>query len=151
MGETGLILMGGAMISKSLILLSVDGQSCVPSLLFGLRPNCRPTPPPQTPGHSQASLAQSLVGTLLLSPGSWLACTRFCLCPPNCREGTQPHPSTENWIKDLLSMALSIRARPRFSHQEASHKPLILIHQRADRMKTTITENQTDHMDPSLV
>ena len=81
-GETGLILMGGAMISKSLILLSVDGQSCVPSLLFGLRPNCRPTPPPQTPGHSQASLAQSLVGTLLLSPGSWLACTRFCLCPP---------------------------------------------------------------------
>ena len=25
----------------------------------------------------------------------------------NSREGTQPHPSTENWIKDLLSMALS--------------------------------------------
>ena len=25
----------------------------------------------KTPGHSQASLAQSLVGTLLLSPGSW--------------------------------------------------------------------------------
>ena len=29
-----------------------------------------PTPPPETPGHSQASLGQSLVGTLLLSPGS---------------------------------------------------------------------------------
>ena len=28
-------------------------------------------PPPETPGHSQASLAQSLVGTLLLSPGCW--------------------------------------------------------------------------------
>ena len=30
-------------------------------------------PPPETPGHSQASLAQSLVGSLLLSPGSWCA------------------------------------------------------------------------------
>ena len=27
-------------------------------------------PPLETPGHSQASLAQSLVGSLLLSPGS---------------------------------------------------------------------------------
>ena len=40
----------------------------------------RPTPPMETPGHSQASLGQSLVGSLPLSPGSW--CTRFCLCPP---------------------------------------------------------------------
>ena len=39
-----------------------------------------PTPPPETPGHSQTSLGQSLVGSLLLSPGSW--CTRLCLCPP---------------------------------------------------------------------
>ena len=38
------------------------------------------TPPPETPGHPQASLGQSLVGSLLLSPGSW--CTKFCLCPP---------------------------------------------------------------------
>ena len=28
---------------------------------------------PETPGHSQASLGQSLVGSLLLSPGSWCA------------------------------------------------------------------------------
>ena len=40
-----------------------------------------PTPPLETPGHSQASLGQSLVGSLPLSPGSW--CTRFCLC--SCR------------------------------------------------------------------
>ena len=33
----------------------------------------RPTPLPETPGHSQASLGQSLVGSLLLSPGSWYA------------------------------------------------------------------------------
>ena len=34
----------------------------------------------ETPGHSQASLGQSLVGSLFLSPGSW--CTRLSLCPP---------------------------------------------------------------------
>ena len=39
-----------------------------------------PTPPLETPGHSRASLGQSLVESLLLSPGSW--CTRFCLPPP---------------------------------------------------------------------
>ena len=36
----------------------------------------QPTPPLETPRHPQASLGQSLVGSLLLSPGSW--CTRFC-------------------------------------------------------------------------
>ena len=30
----------------------------------------------------------------------------------NSREGIQPHPSKENWIKDLLSMALPIRTIP---------------------------------------
>ena len=34
----------------------------------------RPTPPLETPGHLQASLGQSLVGSLLLSLGSW--CTQ---------------------------------------------------------------------------
>ena len=41
----------------------------------------RPTPLLETPGNSQASLGQTLVGSLLLSPGSW--CTMFCLCPPS--------------------------------------------------------------------
>ena len=62
------------------------------------------------------------------------------------REGTQPHPSTENWIKDLLRMAPPIRTRPSFPLSQSLpsgsfHKPLILLHQRADRVKTTITEN----------
>ena len=39
----------------------------------------QPMPPVGTSGHSQASLGQSLVASLLLSPGSW--CTRFCLYP----------------------------------------------------------------------
>ena len=38
-----------------------------------------PLPSSVTPGHPQASLGQSLVGSLLLSPGSW--CTKL-LCPP---------------------------------------------------------------------
>ena len=64
----------------------------------------------------------------------------------NNREGTQPCPSTENWIKDVLSMAPPIRTRPSFPLSQSLPsgsvpKPLILLHQRADRMKTTITEN----------
>ena len=38
-GKLGLVLMGGAMLSKSLIQFSVEGLSYVPSLLFDLRPN----------------------------------------------------------------------------------------------------------------
>ena len=40
MGKLGLVLMGRAMLSKSLIQFSVFGWSFVPSLLFDLRPNC---------------------------------------------------------------------------------------------------------------
>ena len=39
-GKLGLVLMGGAMLSKSLIQFSVDdGQGCVPFLLFDWRAN----------------------------------------------------------------------------------------------------------------
>ena len=109
-GETGFCSDGGAMLSKSLIQFSVDGWSYVPSQIFtwgqtmvevmkvmvtsfkwshactatlSAQPCSRPhwpTPMLETPAHSQASLGQSLVGSLLLSPGSW--CTRFCLCSP---------------------------------------------------------------------
>ena len=104
------------MLSKSLIQLSVDVAGSVLSLWFCLRqppskrfmpappcspqdfciqcPNleaghCRPIPTPETPGHSQASLAQSLVGSLLLSPGSWCAqgfvCALQSLFLQSCR------------------------------------------------------------------
>ena len=110
-GETESCSDGRAMLSKSLIQFSADGQGYVPSLLFDLRPNygggnedkrdllqklhahtaglsapnhagghCWPIPLLETPGHSWASLGQALVGSLLLSPGSW--CIRFCLRPP---------------------------------------------------------------------
>ena len=49
---------------------SSDGTATLstPDLSAG---HCKPTSPPETPGHSRASLGQSLVGSLLLSPGSW--------------------------------------------------------------------------------
>ena len=41
--------------------------------------------------------------------------TSTIVCPKvNNREGIQPLPSTENWFKDLHSMALPIRTRSRF-------------------------------------
>ena len=42
--------------------------------------HCQHMPPKETPGHSQASLAPSLVGSLLLSSGFW--CTQGLLCTP---------------------------------------------------------------------
>ena len=41
--------------------------------------HCQPTPLLKTPGHSQASLGQCLVGSLLLSPGSWWAQGFVCV------------------------------------------------------------------------
>ena len=35
----GLVLMGGAMLSKSLTQFSVDGRGYIPSPLFDLKPN----------------------------------------------------------------------------------------------------------------
>ena len=40
--------------------------------------HCWPRPLPETPGHSWASLSQSLVGSLLLSLGSW--CIQSSIC-----------------------------------------------------------------------
>ena len=64
----------------------------------------------------------------------------------NNSKGTQPYPSTENWIDDLLNMAPRIRTRPNFPlsqslPSESFHKPLTLLHQRADRLKPTIIGN----------
>ena len=69
-------------------------------------------------------------------------------CQKN-RGRTQPCPKTENWIKDLQNMAPPSRKRPSFPLSQSLssgsfHKPLILLHQKEDRLKTTITENQTN-------
>ena len=111
-GKLGLILMGRAMLSKSLIQFSVDGWGCVPSLLLDLRPNygrgnedsgnlllkvpcmhCHTQCPwpcsRPLPTHASAVDSWTLTGKSgSLSCGvtasfSWvLVCTKFCLCPP---------------------------------------------------------------------
>ena len=97
-GKVGLVLMGGAMLSKSLIQFSIDGWGCVPSLLFDLRPNygggnedngdllqkvpgpcaqgpqpaagpCQPTPSLETPGLLWVSLLWGHC-SFLLGPGA---------------------------------------------------------------------------------
>ena len=40
--------------------------------------HCRPMTLPETPGHTWARLDQSLVGLLLLSPGSWRPQVSVC-------------------------------------------------------------------------
>ena len=58
------------------------------------------------------------------------------------REGTQSHPSADNWIKAVLSKALPTRARPVFpttspSHQEA-YTRLSISGQTEEARRTTI-------------
>ena len=52
--------------------------------------HCQPTPQPETPGHSGASLGQPLVGSLLLSPRSWckqcsVCALQECVSPVLCK------------------------------------------------------------------
>ena len=75
----------------------------------------------------------------------------------NNREGTQLHPSTENWIKDLLSMAPAHQNKTKFPPSQSLpsgifHNFLILLHQRAHRLKPPSEKpNQSDLMDHSFV
>ena len=64
----------------------------------------------------------------------------------NYKKWTQPGPSAESWITDLLSMAPLIETTPSYPLSQSLpsgsfHKPLILLHQRVDWLKTTISEN----------
>ena len=130
-GKLGLVLMGGAMLNKSLIQSSVEGRGCVPSLLFDLRPNygnenngdllhkvpcahcytqcpqpCSRPPPthtsPETSGHSRASLGQSFLGSLLLSPGSWCAQASVCALQESI---SQPCVSSGGSVVGLMATA----------------------------------------------
>ena len=110
-GKLSLVLMGRAMLHKSLVQFSVDGLICVPSLLFNLRPNygggnqdngnlllkvpCMhcytqcPQPcsrPPLTHASARDSWTfTDMSGSVsfgVTAPFSWvLVHIRFCLCP----------------------------------------------------------------------
>ena len=111
-GKLGLVLMGRAMLSKSLIQFSVDGEGCVRSLLFDLRPNygggnedngdflqkvpcthcctqclghfSRPPPTHASTRDSWTLTGKSgSISCEVTAPFSWvLVSTRFCLSPP---------------------------------------------------------------------
>ena len=70
---------------------------------------------------------------------------------PQVSSRTELHPSTENWIKDLLSMALPIRTRPSTPLSQSIpsgsfQKSLILLHQRAEQ-----TENHNHRRLTNLI
>ena len=75
------------------------------------------------------------------------------------REGTELHPSAENWIKDLLSWPRPPEQDPVFpiptaspSHQEVSISLLSSSMGRQIELKSQSHKTeQTDHMDHSLV
>ena len=79
--------------------------------------HCRPIPTPETPEHSQASLIQSLVGSLLLSPGFWGA-HNVLLCPPGvCFPGASqsfcqtPRLGNLLWALELLQQCKNFLGR----------------------------------------
>ena len=100
---------------------------------------------PDLPVSVQGSLAEAWVvvaccrvGALSVAVHAWdlleevvsIFITSTTVWPQvNSKEGTQLHPSTKNWIKDLLSMATPIRTRPSFPLSQSLspgsfHKPL---------------------------
>ena len=63
---------------KKTCLLAMAPRTVVFSAPDAKASHCQPTPLLEIPEHSQASMAQSPVGTLLLSPGSW--CPQGFVC-----------------------------------------------------------------------
>jgi len=65
------------MVGVMVVMVTFFKRTYAQTLIFSapdpMAGQCRPTPPPEPPGHSQGHLGQSLVGSLLLSPGSWRA------------------------------------------------------------------------------
>ena len=90
-GKLSLVLMGGAMFSKSLIQFSVDGQGCVPSLLLDLRPNYG--------GGNEDN------GDLLQKVPCMHCCTQ---CPQPCSRPLPTHASTvDSWTLQGMSGSVS--------------------------------------------
>ena len=82
----------------------------------------RPTPPPETSGHSRTRLGQSLVGTLVLSLRSWL-CTRFCLCPPRVCFHSESCVSSGGSAVGLMATSKGAYAIPRSTAPRAPADP----------------------------
>ena len=84
------------------------------------------------------------LGALSVAVHAWDLLKEVAITFTAGREHSSTHQ--QNRIKDLLSTAQPIRTRPSFPLSQflpsgSIHKPLILLHRRADTLKTTITEN----------
>ena len=64
---------GGGNEDNGILLQKVSCTYCCTQCLWPCIGYHRPMPPPEIPGHSLASLVQSLVWSLLFSPGFWYA------------------------------------------------------------------------------
>ena len=66
----------------------------------------------QWPAAGLGALSVAVPASDLLKEVAIIFITSTIVWPQaNNREGTQPHPSTENWIEDLLSMTLSLHGK----------------------------------------
>ena len=77
-------------------------QRAYVSIVICNDPNYGPMPQLETPGHSQASLSQSSVGSLLLSPGSWytqgFGCALKSFFPQSCGRSVIKSPALQSQI-----------------------------------------------------
>ena len=78
------------------------------------------------PAAGLGALSAAVPAWGLLKEITIIFITSTVACPrSNNREETQPCPLTENWTKDLLSMALHIRKRPSFPLSQFSSVQLL--------------------------
>ena len=73
--------------------------------------HCQPTSLPETPGHSQASVPQALVGSLILSPGSW--CTQAFVCAPKTLFPQSCVSSGSSMMRLVATSSMGAYATPR--------------------------------------
>ena len=93
------------------------------------QPRSRPPPThaaPETPGHSQASLGWSPVGSLLLSPGFW--CTQGSVCALQESVSQSCVSSGSSMVGLMATSSKRAYAIPR----SAAPEPLPLQHSTAD-------------------
>ena len=86
----------GGLLQKDVCQHATASRTVVVSAPDPAAGHCGPTSLPETPGHSQASLAQSLVGSLLLSSGSW--CTQAFVCALQESVSLVPWKFSSHWL-----------------------------------------------------
>ena len=95
--------------------------------------HCRPMPPPETPGCSRASLGRSLVGSLLLSPGTW--CTQVLFVPSQSLFPQSCVSSGSSIVGLMATSSMRAYAIPKTAAPRAS-VPVAYHHQPAPPQET---------------